>query len=132
MGKQDVNGQQAEKKSGGKAKKSLAAVLVAAVLGLGAYGGMTYYNNINNEAEESKEKVTIVVSAETVTVNNQEQKLAEGQTWKKWLEEYFAKKDMTKTEVVVDFGYGDSDLTQEIKSALADLKIATTEKSGGK
>jgi hypothetical protein len=127
MGKQDVNGQQAEKKSGGK--KTFAAIVVAALLGLGAYGGMKYYNN---ETEANKEKVTIVVSAETVTVNDQEQKLAEGQTWKKWLEEYFAKKDMDKTEVVVDFGYGDSDLTAEIKGALSDLKITTTEKQGGK
>ena len=116
-----------QKKSGGK--KSLVAVLLVALLGLGAYGGAKLYDN-QNEPEKPKEKVTITisVSAETVKVDNQEQKLADGQTWKKWVEDYFAKKDMSNTEVVVDFGYGDNDIVMGIKSALADMKITTTEK----
>ncbi|MBP5463227.1 MAG: hypothetical protein J6Y20_14050 [Lachnospiraceae bacterium] len=126
MGKNN-GGEQQQKKSGGK--KSLVAVLLVALLGLGAYGGAKLYDN-QNEPEKPKEKVTITisVSAETVKVDNQEQKLADGQTWKKWVEDYFAKKDMSNTEVVVDFGYGDNDIVTEIKSALADMKITTTEK----
>lgn len=126
MGKNN-GGEQQQKKSGGK--KSLVAVLLVALLGLGAYGGSKLYNN-QNEPEKPKEKVTITisVSAETVKVDNQEQKLADGQTWKKWVEDYFAQKDMSNTEVVVDFGYGDNDIVTEIKSALADMKITTTEK----
>jgi len=112
-----------------RSKKPLVAVLLAALLGLGAYGGAKYYNN---EGEPAKEKVAITVNDKTVTIDDAEQKLAEGQTWKQLLEAYFAKKDKDKIEVVVDYGYGDSELTQEIKGALADLKITTTEQSGGK
>ena len=57
-----------------------------------------------------------------------EQALPEGKTWKVWLEEYFAKKDLANTEVTVDFAYGDSELVKEIKEALSALKITTTEK----
>ena len=110
-----------EKKS--KGKKPLIALVLAALLGLGAYGGAKYYNN---EGEPAKEKVTIRVSAETVTVNDQEQKLAEDQ-----LESYFAKKDLAKTEVIVDYSFGDYDLVKEIKDALTDLKITSTETKGG-
>lgn len=115
-----------EKKS--RSKKPLVALVLAALLGLGAYGGAKYYNN---EGEPAKEKVTIRVSAETVTVNDQEQKLAENQNWKQWLESYFAKKDLAKTEVIVDYSFGDYDLVKEIKDALTDLKITSTETKGG-
>lgn len=122
MSTNNAEGQQ-EKKS--RSKKPLAAVLLAALLGLGAYGGAKLYNN---EANAPKEQVTIAVNNETVTVNNQEQKLAEGQTWEKWFEEYFSKKDMDKTEVVVDLGYGEKEITNEITNALSKLKISTTSK----
>lgn len=114
-------------------KKPLVALVIAAMLGLGAYGGAQYYNeNIKDanvsEQQKEKEKVTIQVNAEKVSVNGAEQALPEGKTWKVWLEEYFAKKDLANTEVTVDFAYGDSELVKEIKEALSALKITTTEK----
>ena len=134
MSKKTVEGQNAEQKT--RSKKPLVALLLAAILGLGAYGGAKYYDKQTNEAsvesEAPKEKVAISVSAKTVSVNGQEQKLADGQSWKKWLEEYFAKKDLSKTEVTVDYEYGDYDLVTEIKAALSELKINVTETKGGK
>ena len=111
----------------------MAAIALVAVLALGGYGASQYLDKnepnttVENTQEQEKEKVNIKVSAKSVSVNGQEQQLADGQSWKAWLEAYFAKKDMSKTEVVVDFDYGDYDLVKEIKDAMSELKINTTE-----
>ena len=135
MSKNTAEEQKAEKK--GRGKKPLVALLLAALLGLGAYGGATLYNNESNKNTENeatktpevvKDKITISVSGADVLVNDQKQALAEGQNWKQWLEEYFSKKDMAKTEVTVDYSYGDKDVSDAIKAALDELKISVTEK----
>lgn len=135
MSKNTAEEQKAEKK--GRGKKPLVALLLAALLGLGAYGGATLYNNESNKNTENeatktpevvKDKITISVSGADVLVNDQKQALAEGQNWKQWLEEYFSKKDMAKTEVTVDYSYGDKDVSDAIKAALNELKISVTEK----
>ena len=129
MKDKNVNGNVAKKSS----KKPLVAVALVAVLALGGYGASQYLDKnepnttVESTQEQEKEKVNIKVSAKSVTVNGQEQQLADGQSWKAWLEAYFAKKDMSKTEVVVDFDYGDYDLVKEIKDAMSELKINTTE-----
>ena len=120
--------QQTEKK--GKSKKPLAAaVLLAALLGFGAYEGAKLYNNDSDETP--KETITIEVSADTVKINDEVQKPAEGKTWKTVLEEYFAKKDLAKSTVKVNYAYGDYDLVKEIKDALSALNITTIETGGG-
>ena len=120
--------QQTEKK--GKSKKPLAAVvLLAALLGFGAYEGAKLYNNDSDETP--KETITIEVSADTVKINDEVQTPAEGKTWKTVLEEYFAKKDLGKTTVKVNYAYGDYDLVKEIKDALSALNITTIETGGG-
>ena len=120
--------QQTEKK--GKSKKPLAAaVLLAALLGFGAYEGAKLYNNDSDETP--KETITIEVSADTVKINDEVQKPAEGKTWKTVLEEYFAKKDLAKSTVKVNYAYGDYDLVKEIKDALSALNITTIETDGG-
>ena len=120
--------QQTEKK--GKSKKPLAAVvLLAALLGFGAYEGAKLYNNDSDETP--KETITIEVSADTVKINNEVQTPAEGKTWKTVLEEYFAKKDLAKSTVKVNYAYGDYDLVKEIKDALSALNITTIETGGG-
>ncbi|MBO4685629.1 MAG: hypothetical protein J5628_03090 [Lachnospiraceae bacterium] len=120
--------QQTEKK--GKSKKPLAAVvLLAALLGFGAYEGAKLYNNDSDETP--KETITIEVAADTVKINDEVQKPAEGKTWKTVLEEYFAKKDLAKSTVKVNYAYGDYDLVKEIKDALSALNITTIETGGG-
>lgn len=120
--------QQTEKK--GKSKKPLAAVvLLAALLGFGAYEGAKLYNNDSDETP--KETITIEVSADTVKINDEVQTPAEGKTWKTLLEEYFAKKDLAKSTVKVNYAYGDYDLVKEIKDALSALNITTIETGGG-
>ena len=120
--------QQTEKK--GKSKKPLAAVvLLAALLGFGAYEGAKLYNNDSDETP--KETITIEVSADTVKINDEVQTPAEGKTWKTVLEEYFAKKDPAKSTVKVNYAYGDYDLVKEIKDALSALNITTIETGGG-
>ena len=120
--------QQTEKK--GKSKKPLAAVvLLAALLGFGAYEGAKLYNNDSDETP--KETITIEVSADTVKINDEVQTPAEGKTWKTVLEEYFAKKDLAKSTVKVNYAYGDYDLVKEIKDALSALNVTTIETGGG-
>ena len=120
--------QQTEKK--GKSKKPLAAaVLLAALLGFGAYEGAKLYNNDSDDTP--KETITIEVSADTVKINDEVQTPAEGKTWKTVLEEYFAKKDLAKSTVKVNYAYGDYDLVKEIKDALSALNITTIETGGG-
>ena len=120
--------QQTEKK--GKSKKPLAAaLLLAALLGFGAYEGAKLYNNDSDETP--KETITIEVSADTVKINDEVQTPAEGKTWKTVLEEYFAKKDLAKSTVKVNYAYGDYDLVKEIKDALSALNITTIETGGG-
>ena len=120
--------QQTEKK--GKSKKPLAAVvLLAALLGFGAYEGAKLYNNDSDETP--KETITIEVSADTVKINDEVQTPAEGKTWKTVLEEYFAKKDLAKSTVKVNYAYGDYDLVKELKDALSALNITTIETGGG-
>ena len=120
--------QQTEKK--GKSKKPLAAVvLLAALLGFGAYEGAKLYNNDSDETP--KETITIEVSADTVKINDEVQTPAEGKTWKTVLEEYFAKKDLAKSTVKVNYAYGDYDLVKEIKDALSALNITPIETGGG-
>lgn len=132
-----VEEQKAEKKT--RSKKPLVALLLAALLGLGAYGGTQLYNESNKNTEtqtekptpteEVKEKVTIRVFQTTVKINDQEKSLAEGQTWKDVFSEYFAGKDMSKIEVffINDDSYGDKDFTAEITKALNESKITFTE-----
>ena len=132
-----VPGQNPEQETGKKSrsKKPLVAALLVAMLGLGAYGGMQYYNQnkdntpeVTQEAVVNKEKVEIAVNGTDVQINGQKFELAEGQNWQKSLEEYFAKKEMDKTEVIVDFGYADQTVKEEITSALSALKINPTTK----
>ena len=136
MKQENANEKKVEKKS---SKKPLAAVAVIAALALGAFGANQYFNTNNDDKpavveDESakKEKVTIKVKEHKVYINDQEQTLAEGQDWKALLEAYFAKKDMAKTEVVVDYAVGDKVETDLIKKALTDLKINATETTNAK
>jgi hypothetical protein len=132
-----VPGQNPEQETGKKSrsKKPLIAAFLVAMLGLGAYGGMQYYNKDNDKTPEvtqeavvNKEKVEITVNGTDVQINGQKFELAEGQSWQKSLEEFFAKKEMDKTEVIVDFGYADQTVKEEITSALSALKINPTTK----
>ena len=66
-----------------------------------------------------------------VKINDEVQTPAEGKTWKTVLEEYFAKKDLAKSTVKVNYAYGDYDLVKEIKDALSALNITTIETGGG-
>ena len=104
-------------------------MLLAALLGFGAYEGAKLYNNDSDETP--KETITIEVSADTVKINDEVQTPAEGKTWKTVLEEYFAKKDLAKSTVKVNYAYGDYDLVKEIKDALSALNITTIETGGG-
>lgn len=126
--------QTAEKKK--RSKKPLAALVLCALLALGGYGANQVFNKDNDEKVADrvadKEKITIAVVNETVKVNDKVETLAADQSWKAWLEDYFSKKDMSKTEVVVNYYYGNDDITKAIKDALSELKInATEEKSAG-
>lgn len=130
MSKKNQNEQQnVGKKS---SKKPLVAILLAAVLALGGYGASQYLDNqekpsVQKEEETKKETVNIRVTGTSVFVNGQEQKLADGQAWKALLTDFFGKKDLSKTNVVVDFDKGDYDVVKEIKDVLTELKITSTE-----
>ena len=56
------------------------------------YAYLTKENNTPNEANTTKEKVNIVVSANTVTVNNQVQKPANNQSWENWFEVFLQRR----------------------------------------
>ena len=56
------------------------------------YAYPTKENNTPNEANTTKEKVNIVVSANTVTVNNQVQKPANNQSWENWFEVFLQRR----------------------------------------
>ncbi|MBO4652447.1 MAG: hypothetical protein J5649_03925 [Lachnospiraceae bacterium] len=137
-GQATAAGQGQEKEQEAKkrhSKKPLIAILAAALLGLGAYGGMEYYNSEKNKTPEvtqeavvNKEKVEITVNGTDVQINGQKMQLAEGQNWQKYIAEYFAKKDLAKTEVIVDVGYADQTVKEEITSALSALNINPTMK----
>lgn len=132
-----VGEQNAEKKT--RSKKPLVALLLAALLGLGAYGGAQLYNennkdtnnDVNKVSEAPKEKITIKVDTNNVSINDQKQTLPEKpalEDLRKVISEYFADKDMNKFDVVfVHDTYSDNFIVNDIKTVLNDLKISVTE-----
>ena len=75
----------------------------------------------------TSEKMIIRVIAKKVTIDDDEKTLADGQTWKEYLEEFFDNVNLEEYEVITDYSYGDYEVVKEIKEALEKLKIDTAQ-----